>query len=72
MKTRIAICVTVFGQIDSKKLYEELKDLHVNVIDIGKETYVFALVDMRNFNMNRVLLTCSKYGEVDIECNIVV
>lgn len=72
MRTKVAIFITIFGKIDSRKLFKELEDLDINVVDLGDKTLVFGKAELQSFALNRTLIICSKYSDSKFECTLTV
>lgn len=63
------------GEIDSKKLYNELREYeplveNLCVTDITKETYVSASVNLDETDVDRIVRTCRKYGPCDVDAEV--
>ena len=67
MDTRMSVKVILNGTIDSKELYEEVKDTGANVTDMGQCTFVHVEADIRTDVLERVLAACRKY---DVDCQV--
>jgi len=59
------ICITFQQKVNSRKLYEELKDFKVNVTDLETEVYAYRN-DISLIEIPQVLVICDKYGLYDI------
>ena len=57
--------VTIQGQIDSKSLWEDVKDYDVNVTDMIQFTAVYGKVSM--YDSMFIIDICRKYGDITTE-----
>lgn len=52
---------TINGKIDSRELWDDIKNYDVNVTDLGEVTYVYGQVSM--YDSLFVIDICRKYGD---------
>ena len=71
MKTKMSVVIVVKNCIESRELYDELKIYKLNVMDMGDRTLVYAIVDIREPDMEGILTICNKYGDCDVEAHLV-
>lgn len=71
MKTKMSVVIVVKNCIESKELYEELQKYKLNVMDMGDKTLVYAMIDIREPDMEDILTICNKYGSCDVEAHLV-
>lgn len=71
MKTKMSVVIVVKNCIESRELYDELKIYKLNVMDMGDRTLVYAIVDIREPDMEGILTICHKYGDCDVEAHLV-
>lgn len=62
MNTKMSVLVTIPGAIDSKELYEDIKQFGCNVTDLGDKTLVYATIDIRNSAIEYIMTACHKYN----------
>lgn len=62
---KVAIFVRILGQIDSRKLYEDIGHFGINVTDCGEYTLVYGDVWLET--ASRVFYHCSLYGNTMTE-----
>lgn len=62
---KVAIFVRILGQIDSRKLYEDIRHFGINVTDCGEYTLVYGDVWLET--ASRVFYHCSLYGNTMTE-----
>ena len=67
----MSVSIVVNGCIESKELFEELKVYKLNVIDVGNKALVYAIVDIRDPDIEGIIKICSKYGDCDVEAHLV-
>ena len=61
----VYVNVTIQGQIDSKSLWEDVKDYDVNVTDMIQFTAVYGKVSM--YDSMFIIDICRKYGDITTE-----
>ena len=61
----VYVNVTIQGQIDSKALWEDVKDYDVNVTDMIQFTAVYGKVSM--YDSMFIIDICRKYGDITTE-----
>lgn len=61
----VYVNVTIQGQIDSKSLWEDVKDYDVNVTDMIEFTAVYGKVSM--YDSMFIIDICRKYGDITTE-----
>ena len=61
----VYVNVTIQGQIDSKSLWEDVKDYDVNVTDMIQFTAVYGKVSM--YDSMFIIDICRKYGVITTE-----
>lgn len=61
----VYVNVTIQGQIDSKSLWEDVKDYDVNVTDMIQFTSVYGKVSM--YDSMFIIDICRKYGDITTE-----
>ena len=61
----VYVNVTIQGQIDSKSLWEDVKDYDVNVTDMIQFTSVYGKVSM--YDSMFIIDICRKYGNITTE-----
>lgn len=61
----VYVNVTIQGQIDSKSLWEDVKDYDVNVTDMIQFTAVYGKVSM--YESMFIIDICRKYGDITTE-----
>ena len=71
MKTKMSVVIVVKNCIESRELYDELKIYKLNVMDMGDRTLVYAIIDIREPDMEGILTICNKYGDCDVEAHLV-
>lgn len=71
MKTKMSIVIVVKNCIESRELYDELKIYKLNVMDMGDRTLVYAIIDIREPDVEGILTICNKYGDCDVEAHLV-
>lgn len=66
MAEKFSLLVIIKKKIDSRTLYEKLKDHKMNVADLGDQTlvYNFALATFEDIMIT--LLECSKFGKIEV------
>lgn len=57
----VYVSCTINGKIDSRELWDDIKDYDVNVTDLGKVTYVYGQLSM--YDSLFVIDICRKYGD---------
>lgn len=57
----VYVSCTINGKIDSRELWDDIKDYDVNVTDLGEVTYVYGQVSM--YDSLFVIDICRKYGD---------
>ena len=57
----VYVSCTIKGKIDSRELWDDIKDYDVNVTDLGEVTYVYGQVSM--YDSLFVIDICRKYGD---------
>ena len=62
---KVTIFVRIIGQIDSKKLYDEISHCDINVTDCGDYTLVYG--DCYLETASRIFYHCSLYGDTMTE-----
>lgn len=62
---KVTIFVRIIGQIDSKKLYDEISHYGINVTDCGDYTLVYG--DCYLETASRIFYHCSLYGDTMTE-----
>ena len=72
MLVRMSLYITINAKIDSRKLYEELKRFDMNVLDLGKKTVAYRNMDIGRQNIDCIIATCSKYGNIAIKGKTIV
>ena len=58
---RMSVKITIPGIIDSRELYEDIKDTGAHVTDMGACTLVQVTADIRSDVIERVIAACNKY-----------
>lgn len=71
MQTKMSVLITIKGKIDSKELYEDLKQYGLNVTDMGEKTLIYAKIDIRDNTIEKILAICNKYGDPEVEAHII-
>lgn len=71
MKTKMSVVIVVKNCIESRELYDELKIYKLNVMDMGDRTLVYAIIDIREPDMEGILAICNKYGDCNVEAHLV-
>lgn len=69
MQMLMDVSITMPGKINSKALYEEVKQFNFNVTDLEVKTFVHGRIDLRDPTIEFVLQACYKYsvnGEVRV------
>lgn len=61
----VYVNVTIQGKIDSKSLWEDVKDYDVNVTDMIQFTAVYGKVSM--YDSMFIIDICRKYGDITTE-----
>jgi len=61
----VYVNVTIKGKIDSKSLWEDVKDYDVNVTDMIHFTAVYGKVSM--YDSMFIIDICRKYGDITTE-----
>lgn len=61
----VYVNVTIQGQIDSKALWDDVKDYDVNVTDMIQFTAVYGKVSM--YDSMFIIDICRKYGDITTE-----
>ena len=61
----VYVNVTIKGQIDSKALWDDVKDYDVNVTDMIQFTAVYGKVSM--YDSMFIIDICRKYGDITSE-----
>ena len=61
----VYINVTINGKIDSKALWEDIKEYDVNVTDLGEVTFVYGECSM--YHAMFIADICRKYGDITKE-----
>ena len=61
----VYVNVMIQGQIDSKSLWEDVKDYDVNVTDMIEFTSVYGKVSM--YDSMFIIDICRKYGDITSE-----
>lgn len=61
----VYVNVTIQGQIDSKSLWEDVKDYDINVTDMIQFTAVYGKVSM--YDSMFIIDICRKYGDITTE-----
>lgn len=61
----VYVNVTIKGQIDSKSLWDDVKDYDVNVTDMIQFTSVYGKVSM--YDSMFIIDICRKYGDITTE-----
>lgn len=59
------IYITFQQKVNSRELYEELKDFKVNVTDLETKVYAYRN-DIELIEIPQILVICDKYGLYDI------
>lgn len=67
---RVKLFVHIKGEINSRELYEDIKCYDPCVTDIGTETFVTASVNITMFDAEKIITTCNKYGECDVQIEV--
>ena len=62
---KVTIFVRIIGQIDSKKLYDEISHYGINVTDCGDYTLVYGKCWLET--ASRIFYHCSLYGDTMTE-----
>lgn len=71
MKTKMSVSIIVNGCMESRELYEELKAFRLNVMDVGNKALVYAIIDIRDPDIEQILQICNKYGDCEVEAHLV-
>lgn len=71
MQTKMSVMIVVKDCVGSRELYEELKKYKLNVVDIGSKALVHATIDIRESDMEDILMICNKYGSCELEAHLV-
>ena len=71
MDTKMTIFITIKGEISSRELYSRLVKYNANVTDMISETYVYAVIDIRDDTIERILEVCKEYGDCKLEAHLI-
>ena len=71
MKTKMSVMIVVKDCIESRELYHELERYKLNVMDMGDKTLVYAMIDIREPNIEEIIKICNRYGSCEVEAHLV-
>lgn len=62
MTTKMAIIVTLYGDVDGCALLEEVKHWNATVVELPTRTILTAVIDVREPIVEYIFQTCYKYS----------
>lgn len=69
---RMSLYITINAKIDSRKLYDELRQFGINVLDLGEKTIAYLPIDIGYSEIERIIFICSKYGDISVRGKTIV
>lgn len=68
MTKKFILHITLLGSIDSKELYEKLKQFELNVTDFQDKTYVYGHIEL--YMLGTISSICWDYAKGQIEISM--
>ena len=66
MAEKISLIATIPGKIDSKTLYESVKQYNMNVLDMGDKTLVYNFNSVSPRDIVDTMYVCFRYGKCEV------
>lgn len=67
MAGKVRMLVTILGEINSRALYDAIKQYSMNVCDMGDRTLVYNLEPVSEQAVVSTLCKCCEYGKCEIK-----